>query len=48
MWEVKPETYIDTEKVKLKSEAANAYCIQSGTRYLVLTRQVLRERGIIP
>lgn len=48
MWEVKPETYIDTEKVKLKSEAARVYCEQNGMRYLVFTRQVLRERGIIP
>lgn len=49
MWEVKPKFHRNAEQVKLKAEAARAWCEQNAiAAYQLLTDDVLKERGIIP
>jgi len=47
MWEVKPEQFLQTERVLRTSEAGRAYCQEHNMNYLLVTRQVMKEFGII-
>lgn len=47
LWEVKPEQFLDTERVKRTTEAGSSYCHSHGMQYVVLTGQALKERGIV-
>lgn len=46
--EVKPKEFIEAERVKLKREAAEKWCLANGAIYVTATRQVLSEWGIYP
>lgn len=48
VWEVKPEQFLQTERVLRTIEAGLQYCEQNGMQYQVLTGRVLKEKGIIP
>lgn len=48
LWEVKPKEFVDTEKNRLKTSAAQRWCRDNAISvYLILTGDLLRERGII-
>ena len=45
--EVKPREFIDGERVKLKSQAGEHWCLENGAVYLIVTKQILKEWGIL-
>jgi len=48
IWEIKPKQLIDSDANKLKSEAAQKFCLENGiSNYYVLTRDELLARGIL-
>jgi hypothetical protein len=49
MWEVKPVEFVDNERTRLKTAAAQTYCEQEGiARYRLLTRFELETLEILP
>ncbi len=48
IWEIKPKQFIDADANKLKSEAAQKFCLENGiSNYYVLTREELISREIL-
>ena len=48
IWKIKPKQFIDSDANKLKSEAAQKFCLENGiNNYYVLTRDELLARGIL-
>lgn len=48
VWEVKPEEFLDTERVKNTTTAGKQYCLENHMEYVIVTRHVLKELGIYP
>ena len=47
VWEVKPEQFLNTERVRNTTEAGSQYCEQLGIVYRLLTRRVMQALGIL-
>lgn len=47
VWEVKPEQFLQTERVMNTIAAGKEHCREHGMSYVVLTGRVLAERGIL-
>jgi len=47
MIEVKPRELVNGVMTKLKAEAARLWCIENNAEFITLTKQVLKELGII-
>lgn len=48
MWEIKPKEFVGTEKVRLKTEAAQLFCQQNSiTAYVVMSKRELHLQGIL-
>lgn len=47
LWEIKPKEFIDSERNKCKSFAANLWCEQNAIKYFILTRDELLDMKIL-
>jgi hypothetical protein len=45
--EVKPKEFVETDRVRLKREAAERWCAVNGASYVTATKQLLIEWGVV-
>jgi hypothetical protein len=46
MIEVKPKEFVEAQRVRLKREAGEKWCLENGATFITLTRQLMCEWGI--
>lgn len=47
MWEVKPEQFLDTERVRNTTAAGTSYCGSNSMIYRLLTKRVMESMGLL-